>query len=227
MAQPDLVRPQGDALVKVNINGREYDAKYVASCHTCTHPARLAIEEALLGSHTYQQIAALYSGVQIEDADGEQFTTPEIGWGSIRNHYRNGHMPLEVAALRELADRRSAEMSASYNGTLERHVTRFQVAESILQKGYDNLVSGNMEVDAKDTLAAAKFLQEAEQGSQVDAEAWSQAMQVYFETVQRLMPPDMWKRFVAELSKNPILKALEQKLNADDGDVIDAEVVDP
>jgi hypothetical protein len=223
-AEP-LPRPSADTLVKVKINGAEYHAKYVKACHTCTHPARLAIEEALLGSHSYQAIATQYSGVEIEDEHGEVFTCPELAWTSVRTHYRNGHMPLEVAALRALADRRSEEMADSYNGTLDRHVSRYEVAETILAKGYQNILSGSAEVDARDALAAAKFLHEAEQGSQVDAEAWSQAMQVYFEVAQEVMPEALWMQFVQKLSTNPILKAIEKKMNSEDG-VIEGEIVE-
>jgi hypothetical protein len=223
---PDVpVRPGADTLIKVKINGEEYHAKYVKACHTCTHPARLAIEEALLGQHSYQAIASQYSGVEIEAEDGEVFTCPELSWTSVRTHYRNGHMPLEVAALRALADKRSEELADSYNGTLERHVSRYEVAETILAKGYERILSGATPIDAGQTLAAAKFLHDAEQGSQVDAEAWSQAMQVYFEVAQELMPEDIWAQFVQRLSVNPVLKAIERKMNSEDG-VIEGEIVE-
>lgn len=221
----DPIRPGNDTLVKVKIHGEEYDARYVKNCHTCTHPARLAIEEALLGQHSYQSIATQYSAMEIETPDGEVVTTPTLRWQSVRNHYRNGHMPLEIAALRALSDKRAAEMSASYNGTLERHIGRYDLAETIVAAGYQRIVSGAAVVEPRDALAAAKFLHDAEQGSQVDAEAWSEAMQVYFETVQELMPPQLWDTLVQRLSVNPVLRAIEQRMEAQQNNVVDAEIV--
>jgi hypothetical protein len=61
----------------------------------------------------------------------------------------------------------------------------------------------------------------------LDAEAWSQAMTVYFQTAQELMPEDMWRKFTSQLSTNPILRSLAKKMSgeSEEDDIMDAEVV--
>lgn len=226
MTDPDAPDPRS-SLVKVRIGPKTYDAVYSPSCHTCTHPARAAIEEKVLLNYAYSAIATMYSGRAVEGPEGEDLTLPDLSWTSIRNHYRNGHMPLEHAAAAKLVERRSEEMAGQIETAVDRVIEHRDVVQTVLERGYERIQQSLEEPDVKDTLAAAKLLADLDSrmgGAATTDEAWGEAMQVYFETARRLMPPEMWARFTRELQQNPVLRAIEAKQNGDD--VIDAEVVE-
>jgi hypothetical protein len=115
MPEPSAdVQEARSALIRVKIGNREYDAARVPQCDTCTHPARIEIEKRLLSGHSYREIARHYS--ETEYAVGSDTRVfPKVGFMSIRNHFQQGHMPVEAAALRQILDERSAALSEHYD----------------------------------------------------------------------------------------------------------------
>jgi hypothetical protein len=229
MAEPpaEVAQVRG-SLVKVNIGGRTYDAAKYPQCHTCTHPARVEIEQRLLAGHGYREVAAQYSGTEYTVA-GETRVFPEVAWSSIYTHFRKGHMPVEAAALRQIMDDRSRELSDHYDEETTKLVDGHSFARQVLQMTQQALLAGEIKPDVHDGLAAARLLKdmESELDNNIDAEVWSQAMTVYFETAQKIMPPEMWTQFVGMLEKNPVLASLRRRLESGPEDeTIDAEVVE-
>lgn len=220
------VQETRNGLVKVQIGGKIYDAARVPQCHTCTHPARAEIEQRLLAGHSYREIALQYSGTEYVSG-GEVKIFPEVGWMSIRTHFKNGHMPVEAAALRQIMDERARELSEHYEEETARVVDGYSFARQVLVRAQHEMISGNAKVGIQDGIAAARLLREMETqaGGDLDAEVWSQAMTVYFETAQQIMPPEMWTRFTEELARNPVLLAIQRRLEASE-EPIDAEVID-
>jgi hypothetical protein len=215
------------SLVQVQIGNVRYNARYHPNCNVCNHPARMEIEHQLLRGLSYRKIAATYSEVEYE-SQGRVLTLPKIGPVAIKNHYTRGHLPVDTAVHRQLVEERAREVGSRYEEMATEFLDSYVAAKTILRKGYDRLVSGEITPDVKETLAAAKMVQEIEDGSKtnLDAEAWSQAMMVYFQTAQELMPEDMWRKFTSQLSTNPILRSLAKKMAGEPEDeVIDAEVV--
>lgn len=220
------IEPYGSntSIVQVKIGNRTYDAAYVSTCHTCTHPARMHIEEKIIQNFSYAAIERAFSGVEYEVDPGRRELMPTLSYNSIRNHFLRGHMPLEASALRRLAERRAEQIGSLYEQAESQFVDQYVLAEAVVTRAYQRMVTGDIEPEVKDGLAAAKFMQDVSDRTQqgFDTEAWSQAMQVYFETAREFMPADRWNQFTAALAKDPILRGLTQKMS---GDVIDAEII--
>jgi hypothetical protein len=211
------------SMVQVQIGQRVYDAVYISSCRTCTSPARMLIEEKILQNFSFRAIAEQFSETVVEGENGHPQTLPRITHQSIYGHFHNGHMPLEAATLRRLAEKRARSIGADYEAQAEQFVDHVVLAEATVARVYERMAKGEIEPEVKDGLAAAKMIAEIEATTSkgLDAEAWSDAMQVYFETAQQFMDPTTWGRFTRALSVNPILRALEKRLNPDPT-VIDA-----
>lgn len=205
--------PFTNSLVQVRIGNKTYDARYEKSCKTCTHPARMEIESALVMGDGYRQVARTFSSIEWEGRDGSRQILPEINHQSIRNHCLRGHMPLSAAALRQITEDRTHALGLNYEEMADRYVDHYTVARAIVQKGHERLVQGELEPDLRETLAAAKLLKEIEDAQQtgLDVEMWNQAMVAYFEIARELMPPDMWAEFTRRLRENEVLQQLAAK----------------
>lgn len=203
-------------MVQVQIGSQVYDAVYEPTCKTCTHPARMLIEEALLKNYSYRQVATQYSGTEIEGPEGTRVTLPVISHQSINNHFTRGHMPLEAATLRKLAERRAATIGNAYEERAEQFVDHVVLAEATITRTYERLVAGQIQPEVKDGLAAAALMQKVESDTTagLDAEAWSEAMTIYFETAREVMDDPTWHRFTQALGLNPILRAIERRMNS-------------
>lgn len=215
-------------MVRVRIGNQEYDAVYQAACNTCRHPARMLIEEKILQNFSFRAISELFSETSIKGEGDDEIVLPRISHQSVYNHFHNGHMPLEAATLRRLAQRRAEQIGSQYEERAEQFVDHYVLSQAVVHKTYNRLVNGEIQPEVKDGLAAAKMIAEVEAQTQagLDSEAWSQAMQVYFETAQRFMDPASWAAFSQSLATNPILRAIQARLSPESEDnVIDADVV--
>lgn len=184
------------------------------------------IEEKIILGYSYRSIEDLYSDTDmvLEQGESPQWL-PRVGRMSIRNHYAAGHMPIEAAEMRRITENRARSISRAVEDG-DTLVDQVSLAEAVLARTHERLVKGEIEPEIKDGLAAAKLLQDLDEGTEsgVTAEAWTQAMTQYFETARRFMPPGMWHQFTQALTGNPILRAIEQKLAPQDpDDVIDVE----
>lgn len=213
------------SVVRVKIGNKVVDARKVRSCLTCNHPARMSIEEMLIHGESYQAIIRRYSEVEYTVA-GRKQVLPKIDYQALRAHYRNGHMPLDATVVRSLIEKRAAEIGSDYEDIGERFVDKVLFAKMVVAKGQQRLVMGEIQPDVKETLAAAKFLQDVEDASKgaEGTEVWAQAMEVYFTVARQVMSDETWGRFVTLLDSNAILRGIAKRLN--NTDVLDAELVD-
>lgn len=205
---------QRTSLVQVKIGDKYYDAVRERTCHTCTHPARMEIEQAIVANHSYRSISAMYSDVEYTSPSGEVIVLPEINYQSIRNHFKRGHLPMELAVVRTLAERRATELDAHFEELGEQFIDSKVYAQTILSRAQERVALGELRPDVRDGLSAAKLLQEmhaaGEEGESTDA-AWRQAMQVYFEAAREIMEPQQWQRFTTALQTNPILQQISER----------------
>lgn len=216
------------SMVRVRIGNRTYDAVREPRCTTCTHPARHEIEELIVQGHAYRTVASQYSETEWTDADGSTVMLPKITFMNITHHFQQGHMPAQAEAMRRIVERRAEQIGVEqYERQINQIVDHHVFAEQVLVRTQERLVMGEIEPEVRDGMAAAKFLHEVEQANQgsLDAEAWSEAMQRYFEVAQQIMPPDMWSHFTRTLATDPILNAISKRLSPQD-DAIEAEIVD-
>jgi hypothetical protein len=207
--------PVRSSLVQVRIGNRIYDAVKEPRCHTCTHPARMEIETAIVENLAYTTIAERYSEVEYTSPAGDVMVLPPISANSIRTHFRKRHLPLQAAVQRQLAEQRMQQIGYDLEGMGGAFVDQVTFSQAVLQRAHERLVAGEIVIEAKDGLAAAKFLAESERqaGGELNQEAWSEAMQVYFTSARQIMSPAQWAEFTRVLHGNPILKALEARIS--------------
>lgn len=218
------------SLVKVRIGSREYDARRVPNCHVCQHPARMDIEKMLVEGHPYQRIATAFSDVEYQ-VGGYRKVLPNISMASIRQHYLKNHMPVDAKAVREIVDQRLEELGQHAEDLEHRFVDAYAATRIILAKGIDSIVREEITPSVRETLAAAKLLEEFKLNETVaaDSDAWQEAMTIYFQQAQRIMPAEMWAQFTRSLSVNPQLRALAARLEPEanqETDVMEAEIVE-
>jgi hypothetical protein len=191
------------------------------------HPARIEIETLVMQGHSYRSVAVQYSEVEWTDAHGETVTLPKVPVHSVVNHFRNGHMPVPSAAQRMIIERRAEQIGAAqYEQQIDQIIDQYTFAKQVLSKTQERLLAGEIQPEVRDGLAAAKLIHDMESGNEesLDAEAWGEAVQRYFELAQKFMPPDMWEHFTQALRTDPILKAISSRASKEDA--IDAEIVD-
>ncbi len=222
----DEIAPYSESLIQVQIGNRRYSAVRVPNCLTCQHPARMLIEEQIVQQYPFRKIAERFSMKTVELEDGVPTLLPRITHQNIYTHYSKGHMPVEVATMRRLAERRAQQIGVALEEASDRFVDQVMLAEATVARTYERMMLGQIEPDIKDGLAAAKFLQDVQDKAQggFDSEAWSAAMTVYFEHAHALMSPEVWERFTSSLRADPILRAIVQKMQASvDEEPIDVE----
>lgn len=227
MIESHLPVHRGRSLIQVRVGNHLVDAVREPQCLTCMHPARMEIETLVMQGHSYRSVAAQYSEVEWKDPNGEVTLLPRVTGNSVINHFRNGHMPVPAAAQRAIIERRAEQIGAAqYEQQVDQIVDQYTFARQVLSKTQERLAAGEIQPEVRDGIAAAKLIQdmESEAEQSMDAEAWGQAMQRYFEIAQKIMPPEMWEHFTHTLATDPILKAISSRVSKEDA--MDAEIVD-
>jgi hypothetical protein len=135
---------------------------------------------------------------------------------SIHSHFKQGHMPVEMAVMRRILDDRSRELSEHYEEETTRIVDGLGFAQQVLRQAQQDLATGGLRPSISDGLAAAKLIREMESaaGGNVDAEVWVQAMTRYFEVLREIAPQELWDLFAARLEVDPVLTALRRRVEA-------------
>lgn len=191
------------SLVMTRVGGMDLPQYSNPRCKTCQHPDRLKIETLLVQGYGYKTVAE-----QVSENSGI-----EVGWWSIRDHYKARHLPLPNAAIRRLSENRTKEIGAALDEAADQIVDHVVVSKAILQRGFERMVAGEIEPEMKDTLAAAKMVMDIENAAagSLDQQAWSDAFVAFFETARAVMTPEQYAQFGHALSTNPVLKAIEAK----------------
>lgn len=203
------------SVIQVEIGGRVYDAVREPKCHTCNHPARIEIEKRILSGHSYRDVAEHYSETE-HQVGPETRVFPKLDWTAIWKHVKNKHMPVEMAALHQILQNRSQELSKHYEEETAKIVDGYVFAQQVLRRSQEDLINGALRPTIQDGLAAAKLIKEMDEDSPggVDAEIWAQAMTRYFEVAREVMPTELWDVFAARLATDPMLHALQKRVEA-------------
>lgn len=213
------------SVVQVKIGNRVYDMVHSPRCATCMHPARFKIEAKLLQNFGYPAVARYVSELNSKRLDGTIEEWPELTPAQIKNHFTNGHCAAEGEVLRALAEERAKERGidlAEANGSYLDHVI---VQKAILSRGYELLLSGQLEPDVKDTLAASKLLGDAEAAgaSETSEQQWQEFMSIYFDAVQSIVSREQWTEIKSRITAHPVFQAMKSTNSAEP---IDAEVIE-
>lgn len=204
----------GQSIVTYRIGGREYPVKTGRQCKVCQSPHRFEIEEEIVAGRTYAKIVDhLPEGTDISPRN-------------VKEHFNNGHMPLEVSATRQIVEARARRVGKRIEDSTESLIDGITLAEAVVQKTFEAIAKGELKPEVRDGLRAAKVLADLgiyDEGG-VDQQAFIEAFMVYHEQAQAHMSPEQFEAFGQALDESPVLQALATRYEG--GSVVEGEVVE-
>jgi len=209
----ELPEPKNNSIVQIKVGNVVRDMVYEPRCKVCNHPSRFSIEEKLLMGYRYSEIARSMSDLRNQKPDGEIETWPELEARNIKNHYQQGHVPLDSEMMAEFSRRRAEELGIEYEEAMVPVVDHVVVQKAVVQKGYDALVKGEIQPDVKDMLAASKLLgdREKELANNSSVEEWQEFMTLYFQAVRSVVGQDQWQQIVRAIQNHPVMRAMDAR----------------
>ena len=200
------MEPKQRSMVMVQIGGEEYPAHSHPTCRVCQSRHRIFIENELIRGRS---LAGIHRDLDGMDHQGRE--CPSVA--SIKNHSRK-HLPVGVAVQRRVIEKRAEEVGKSIEDSEEPLVDYITLNEMVVQKGFDKLARGRMDVSLSDALAASKFLRDVERqsaGDELSNRVWSDAFIEYMNIAMRYIPNEARAAFGTELHNSPILRSLAEK----------------
>lgn len=212
-------------MVSIKIGERVYPAYRSNRCQVCIHPGRSLIEERLLLNDTYPTIVEFTRDREAADIDGLMVPWPTLTVQQLTNHFNKGHCPIDTQVLHELSDQIMTEMGVDYTDVAPRIVSPIILSKLVMARGQERLMRGEIEPTMRETLAAAKLLHDIEvdtTGAERDRlQAYIDALEIYFNTVQRIVTPEQWSQIGSSLAADPVLREIENRLSVEDADIIE------
>lgn len=205
-ASPHEFAPEPpSSMTMVRIGGAEYPLRSVGNCRTCQSPHRKFIENELL-------LGRSYAAIERSVADMPPGRLPHPSQEAISNHVKQGHMPAPAHTRRRIIDRRAEQLGAAIAGE-DDLVDYLVVNDMVIRRGYERLMSGEIEPGTNELLQAIALKHKIESTSQegYDAEAYQEAMFAYLEVARKYIPAEMFQQYGRELSRHPILRAIAAK----------------
>lgn len=198
---PATAEDSPQSLVMYRIGGENFPLISDPRCKTCRSPYRLHIESEVISA---RPISMIIERLVLQDS------RVDLSAHSVRNHIAK-HMPAKHAQMRRIAERRATERGKAVEGGLDNLIDGLTVAETIVQKGYEEIVSGRMRLKAKDVIQAAKLLEFFEgAGSGIDEAMYVEAFMIYHEGAQRFMTEEQFAAFGEFLSSHDGLRRLQE-----------------
>jgi hypothetical protein len=198
-------QPPPQTSVIYRVGGTSYAMRVVGKCLTCRSIHRAEIENLVVMGYAWGSIAD-----HLPEAT-------RVSKANIRYHFEHGHMPLPESLRRSVIERRAKMLNLSTADNAAPAVDQWVVVQSIMQRGFERVASGQSEPDVKDTLAAAKQLSEIEDRLAGVRAINDDAVMAIIEGARSYMSHEDWVRFNWELKENPAMAIY--------GTVEDAEVV--
>jgi hypothetical protein len=191
------------SVITYRTGGRDYPLKTVRNCKVCKSPYRFDIEEHIIGGRTYKRII---------DSLPEDH---EVSADSVKRHYLNGHMPLEQSVHRQMVERRASQIGKSIDDAADSLIDGITLLESVVQRTFDRLASGEVKPELRDGVQAASLLAQLGEYDQqgVDQQAIVEAFIVYHQNAERFMTSDQFQKFGEALDKSPVLAALARRFD--------------
>lgn len=181
---------------RVVIGGREYDKPWDPACGACRSPWLGHIDSALAEGYSLRQVSRLLAGRR-----------PAVPNETIlRSHIQHLAEPHRKArlAFEEAAEQRGDD-TALTSARLE------DALDAIIRQGRAQLAHGDLEVGAKDMIAAMRLvtqMERARDGEGVETSAWQAALMEFFEIVRKHLGYDQWKAFVQDVYDSPAIRAV-------------------
>lgn len=203
--------PNGQSVLRwVKVSGREYPVTVTTTCRVCTAPptVRTEIERALLAGYRYGKISDSVERL------AQQYEAVPPSAESIRQHVAQQHMTLPQQMQRELIEARATKLGRDIERGEGSLVDYIAVNESIIQRGFERVSSGDITPTMNELLQALKLQAQIEAqsaGGSVSTEAYQEALMEYLRLARQYMPPDAWRAFGEALADSPILKAIAER----------------
>jgi hypothetical protein len=216
---PEAIAKRVDAQmekVKENRETMALEPIFEPRCSVCKSPHRNLVDALLAkGSTSYSAIAARVPGDDGKPLDRR----------AISNHAKN-HLGFAEDAIRGLLEAEADEVAQNYEDGVRGALTRRGALEVTLRKAFDDVVSGRIEVEAKDMLAIIQLLEKMDEttnAAQVDymraqTSAFIQAIK------DEIDDREIWERISTRAKRYMKLEGYE--LPGETENVQEAEVVD-
>jgi len=187
------------SLAEVRVGGHAYPLKTAPGCRMCSSRHRLAAERLVVSGCTWSTVVASLP--------------PDAGLSprNVRDHIKNGHLPIKEASVQEFAQRQAEERGEVVAVGVEHVMDHLQFARSILGRVSKRLATGEVEPTVRDALTAADLLARYSPEPQVlDERAVLLGFIEYHETAAELMDTETFREFRRRLDKNEVLTALAE-----------------
>jgi hypothetical protein len=182
------------------------------NCGICRlgYPIRTLVTRMAINGMSYADITR-----QLQDMAESRAIPSAPSYSSVVNHCHK-HLPYKDEAVRRYLERRAAEEGIDFEEGVDSILRPISVAEIAMRKGHELIVTEQIQPTVKETLEAAKFVQDFERESADHtsaAEAMAQVNMI-MRAVKDVVPQELW---------NAIVDRLEELRS---GDIEDAELVE-
>jgi len=193
--------PQANSsLAKVAVSGRIYPAVYERRCRVCTSgPLRTQIEEETVSGKSWATIA-----VDLPAEAG-------LNARNLRDHFANGHLPVEEPTVQALADRQAADRGQVVEQAVEVAVDFLDFCRGVIGSVNKRVLTGEVQPTVRDAIAAATVLARFDPGPTMTEDDYYRAFAAYHETVADVMAVERFADLNQRLEGQPVLKELKQK----------------
>jgi len=193
-----MTRALNAGIATVEVHGEPIEVPSVAQCRVCSSKYREEADRLLVGPHTYDRMVKLLP----KGAD--------LSARNLADHFRNGHVPVEAAALVSLRDREAAERGRALepvaDAVAERIVSGIPVARRILERVSERLEADELPLSARDALAAAEFLERYDCEGVLDQGAILSAIRALMDEARAVMNIDQWAIFSRNVWTNEVIR---------------------
>lgn len=186
----------GQLTRRVVIGGQEHDKPWDPTCGACRSPWLAQIDVMLAEGYALDQIRKHLAGVRPAPPNNE----------ILRGHiahlaapHRKARMAFEEAAAQRGED--TARDGAQLPDALR----------NVVRLGAERLATGELDIQPRDMLSAAKLLvqlERAQAAEGVEASAWQAAFMEFFEIVRKHLTSSQWSAFVTEVYDSPAIRAV-------------------
>jgi hypothetical protein len=195
------ITPPAEELLADEIDGKLYAYKREWRCKVCRADPDVAkmIDTLLLYPKTYRETLELV--VPLMDAKGIP-TEQRPSYMSIRTHQKR-HLPFDKLAIREVVERRARERGRDVLDGKQRILTAEAFYEVVAQKGWERLVSGDLQPGLFETMMAVGKLDSLERDSEgsLSLQSLLSQLNAVLAAVREVVPPEMWAQIVTRIER--------------------------
>lgn len=167
------------------------------TCKVCQSPNRHYIDILLARGFSVRAIET-----QVKEA-GE-----DISYGSIQRHSQN-HLNIDVGHFRRMAEHHAQEIKEEVAKGAFRIVSGKAFLDLFIQKGWDSLLFGQLDIQGRDIMSAIKLRDDLEKsGINALEEEMARQLNAIIVAIQEIVPEDLQPKIAArakEIANNEVM----------------------